>query len=353
MLIRIKEKFKIISHDLGTSFLILNTSYFVKIYPGILSFKDLSSNNTFKVFLKFQGSVKNFTILQNLFNGNIEVNFHTKKGFLAYKIFVKEKNVYLYFDRITDQDLKIEFNNLINVSLKQKILLPIKLISITIPEELLFLGIYKKSDLYFIRKRENLNEILPFIFLYSQFYLEARYSCCLKKKCLLKEINKCIQKKEKQNLNETFLNAFKVHFFSAFIPRMNDEEYQNIVDIDEKGLNPFCVFNNFYHSIKSMLIEFSDNQLFILPCLLKEFHHGRAVNIKTSIGSIDIEWSKKLLKKAIFRPLRNDRLKLVLQSDIKTFRIRTSKNEKGKIFKNLDNIAFQKNKIYLLDKFKK
>ncbi len=353
MQIKIKEKFKIISHDLGASFLILNTSYYVKIYPGLLIFKDLSCDRTFQFFFKFQGPVKDFTILQNLFNGTLEVNFHSKDGYIAYQVLVKEKDVYLYFDKITKDHLEIEFDKVTKIRSKEKIKLPISVICETKPEEYLFFGIHKKPDIYLIRKRENLQEILPFIFLYSQFFLNVQYNCCLRKNCLLKEIEKNIQKKEKQNLYESVLKAFKVHFWGAFVPRMNDEEYQNIAAFFNTDLNPFCIFIKFYHLIKNMIIDQNSNELFILPCLPPQFHHARAVNIKTLNGNIDIEWSKKLLKKAIFKPEKDVSLKLILQSQIKTFRIRSNKNEKGQIFKNNDEIFFKKDISYLLDKFKK
>lgn len=353
MQIKIKDKFKIISHDIGSIFLIMNTSYYVKIYPGLLSFKDLDSNKTFNIYLKFQGPVKNFTIVQNLFNGNIEVFFHIKDGYVSYSILTSEESTYLYFDRITTDKFKIEFNEELKISPKENIKLPINVISNSKPKEYLSFGIYKKPDIYFIKKRENLNEIFPFIFLYSQFYLDAQYNCCLRKNCLLKEIDKAIQIKEKQNLSETFLNVFKVHFFGSFIPRMNDEEYQNIISNIDKDFSPWCIFIRLYHSIKAMFIEETSNELFLLPCLIPDFNHGRALNLKISKGSIDLEWSKKLLKKVIFIPSCDCSFKIILQSQIKTFRIRENKNEKGKIFNNFDDIYFQKDKVYFLDKFKK
>jgi hypothetical protein len=353
MQIKIKEKFKIISHDLGESFLILNTSYFVRIYPGLLLFKDLNSNEIFKFFLKFQGPVKNFTILQNLYNGNIEVNFLLKNGYVSYKILVKEDSVYLYFDKITLDYFEIEFNKAQTIRSKEEIKLPISVICQTRPEEYLFMGIHKKPDIYLIKKRENLEEILPFIFLYSQFFLNVQYSCCLRKNCLLKEIDKNIQSCEKKQLCENLINVFKVHFFGSFIPRINDEEYQNITEFFDKDFKPWCIFKKLYQSIKSMLIKEKKDELFLLPCLIQEFNQGRAINIKTSFGTFDLEWSKKIIKKAIFKPLHDINLKLALQSQIKTFRLRVNKNEKGKIFKNNDEIAFKKENIYLLDKFQK
>jgi hypothetical protein len=352
--IKIKQKFSLISHELGTSFLVLNTSYYVKIFPGLLIFKDLRSKDEFKIFLKFNGPVKNFTILQNLYNGDIEVNFHSKDGYLAYKILTEKNNVYLYFDRISIKDLEIDFKGLKKIFSKEKIKLPIKVISDLKPEEILFFGIHKKQDLELIKRRENLQEILPFIFLCSQFFPDLESVRPLREKCLLKEVENMIQKKQKQNLDEILLAVNKAHFFDAFVPRSNDEDYQNIIeDIDEKKVNPLAMLRKCFHTIKSMFIEYNLNEISILPCLPVIFYHGKALNLKTLIGSFDIEWSKKLLKKLIFKPIKDVSFKLVLQPQIKNFRMRSLKNEKGKTLKNKDFLSLQKNKIYFFDKFQK
>lgn len=353
MRIRIKDRFKIISHDLGESFLILNTAYFVRIYPGLLFFKDLDSDKDFKIFIKFQGPVKNFTISQNLYNGNIEVNFHAKDGYVSYRIMMAGNEVYLCFDKTAEKKLTVEFDKITQVVAKQRIFLPIERISMLRPPEYLSFGIYKKPDLSQIKKRENLQEILPFIFLYSQFYLDVQYSCCLRKNCLLKRLADEIQKKEKLKLAESFINVFKFHFFGAFVPRMNDDEHQNICDYVDKEISPWCVFINLYSCVKSVFIEEASKKLFLLPCLPALFNHGFFVNIKISSGQIDMRWSKKLLKKAIFKPSKDIELQLILHSMIKTFRVRTDARDKGKIYNNEDIIGFEKDKSYFLDNFKK
>ncbi|NGX28082.1 MAG: hypothetical protein K940chlam1_00257 [Candidatus Anoxychlamydiales bacterium] len=352
MQIKIRQKFCLMTHKLGSSFLILNSSYYVKIFPGLLEFIDLDTKKSFKIFLFFEGPVKDFTIFQNLKNGDVKVSFHTKRGFLSYKIIKREKFL-IFFEKVPSNKIEMKLDLIKTISSKNEITLPIKVISDQKPTEKISFGIHKKQDLDLIKKRADLTEILPFIFLYSQFYQDIQ-SACIRKKCIVKELTEKIISREKKDLEQSFLNVLNAHFFEAFIPRVNDEDYQNIIPIiDEKDTQPLHILRKLFYIIKLILIDQKPNEISILPCLLTSFHHGRALNITTNVGSFDIEWSKKLIKKLIFRPSKDIKIKLIFQSKIRTYRLKSNLKEKGKIFKNKEMISFEKDKIYFLDKFQK
>ncbi len=354
MQIKIKQKFNIISHEMGTKFLIVNSSYFVQIFPALLHFHDLNSKKDFKIFLDFQGPVKNFTIIQNLQNGNIKVFFHTLEGYLAYKIFNEDKNTYIHFDRLPKDEIVIKLDKTKKIKAKDTIALAIEISYIVKPKEFLFLGIHKKQQLEFIRRRENLLEILPFLFLYSQFFRDIKTKKCLRENCLLKELNEKIQDRKRQELEDQFLKVYKAHFHDCFIPRVNDEDFQNIIPfIEEKDAYPLHILRKLFYIIKSILIDQKLDEISILPALPISFYSGKALNITLLIGSFDIEWSKKLIKKLIFRPKKDLKLKLLFQSKIKTFRLKESLKQKGKFYKNKDVLFFEKDKVYFFDKFQK
>ncbi|NGX64045.1 MAG: hypothetical protein KR126chlam6_01469, partial [Candidatus Anoxychlamydiales bacterium] len=152
MQIKIKQKFNLLSHRYGSKFLIVNTSYFVQIFPALLVFKDLNSEKSFKISLDFIGPVKNFTIFQNLSNGDIKVCFHAQNGYISYKIHIREKNAFLYFENFLSKDqIDIKFEKTKTLKVKSKLDLPIKLISENKPQEYLFLGIHKKQDIDLIK----------------------------------------------------------------------------------------------------------------------------------------------------------------------------------------------------------
>lgn len=364
MQIKIKQKFNPISHRIGTKFLIVNSSYIVQIFPGLLHFKDLNSDKNFKIFLDFEGPVKDFTIIQNLQNGSIKVFFHTKKGYLSFKIYTKEHSIenlkqktnpIIFFERLPLDEITITLGDKTKkIKPKTTIDLPIDISYIKEPEEIVFLGIHKKQDLDQIHTRENLLEILPFLFLYSQFFKDIQTKKCLRNKCIVRELSETILNKKRVEIEERFLKVFKAHFSNAFIPRVNDDDFQNIIErVDEKNAYPLHILRKLFYIIKSMLVEQKLDEIAILPSLPISFHSGKAMHITLPVGSFDLEWSKKLIKKIIFRPKKDVKLKLHFQSKIKTFRLRITLKEKGKFFKNKDEISFEKDKIYYLDKFQK
>ncbi|NGX32363.1 MAG: hypothetical protein K1060chlam4_00406 [Candidatus Anoxychlamydiales bacterium] len=354
MQIKIKQKFNIISHSIGAKFLIVNSRYFVQICPGLLHFKDLDSDKNFKIFLDFVGPVKNFTISQNLLNGNIKVSFHAADGFLSYKIFNAETAACIHFERLPQDEISIKLDKTKKIKVKEILSLPIAISYIKKPDELLFLGIHKKQDLDSINKRENLLEILPFLFLYSQFFKDIQTKKCLRKNCIVRELKEKIQNRNREEIEDQFIKVYKAHFSDSFIPRVNDNDFQNIIErVEEKDANPLHILRKLFYIIKSILIDQKLDEIFLLPAIPVSFHSGKALNINLPIGSFDIEWSKKLIKKLIFRPKKDVKLKLHFQSKIKEYRLRTSIKQKGKFFKNRDLLSFEKNKTYYLDKFQK
>ncbi|NGX29683.1 MAG: hypothetical protein KR126chlam4_00087 [Candidatus Anoxychlamydiales bacterium] len=354
MQIKIKQKFNIISHRLGTKFLIVNSTYFVQIFPGLLHFKDLNSDKNFKIFLEFIGPVKNFTIFQDLQNGNIKVSFQTQQGFLSYKIFNSEKATCINFERLPHDELSIKLDKTKKIKPKTSINLPIAISYTKKPEEFLFLGIHKKQDLDFINKRENFMEILPFLFLYSQFFKNVQTKKCLRENCIVRELKEKIQNRKRNEIEDQFIKVYKAHFSDSFIPRVNDEDFQNIIPIiKEKDASPLHILRKLFYIIKSILIDQKLDEISILPAIPISFHTGKALNINLPIGSFDIEWSKKLIKKLIFRPKKDIKLKLHFQSKITTYRLKIFIKQKGKFFKNRDFLSFEKDKTYYFDKFQK
>ncbi|MFA6119113.1 MAG: hypothetical protein WCT85_04020 [Parachlamydiales bacterium] len=356
MQIKIKQKPVLISHKIGSSFLIKNTSFFVTIYPGLLWFKDLNSKKQFRLFLNFQGPQKRFTVLHDLKNGQLKIFFETNLGFFSYKIKNdSNKKLILFFENLPNNVTEIKSDsdaNFKKISAKESISLPIEQINDLQVEEQLSFGVLKKQDIELIKKREDLLEILPFIFMLSQYYLDT--SAYASKNVFIENLKTLMQNNEKILLEEALHNVYKALFFDAFVPRANDEEYQNIgIFKEEPGVSPVMVFSELYRIIKSLLINEDADGLYLLPCLLVSLHHGKAVNLKVSFGLVDLEWSKKILKKVVIRSADDLKIKLNLQAKIKNFRLKEDEQGKGKICQNSDEITLKKNRVYYLDNFKK
>lgn len=346
MQIKIKQKFYLLSHEIGSLFLFLNTSYVVQIFPGKLKFQDLNSKKAFDIDIYFEGPVLDFTINQNLISGYIDVSFHTQKGFLAYKLLTKNGEAFLYLTKAFQKEIEVFFDKKLIIKEKQLLSLPFQAKHLQ-PQEILSFGVFKKPDIQMIRKRDFLQEILPILFLLAQFYNDKKF---LVKKELFKNLLQNIFDKQKELLEQNIIKVIKTHFSKYFIPRIKDEDYQN-VDCTLKSIdNPLDLLSNFYFVIKQMFIRYEKNRLYLLPCMLKNFHHGKA-SFQEPFGFIELYWSKKLLKKAVIRPIQDIKIKMVLQSKIKTFRMRCDKKDLQ--CKNQDEIFLKKDQLYFLDRFEK
>jgi len=101
--------------------------------------------------------------------------------------------------------------------------------------------------------------------------------------------------------------------------------------------------------IRELFFKEEKRKINMLPLLLPSFSFGRFINIESSYGRFDIQWSKKLLKKMIFYSSFSGEIEFQLQKKIKTFRLK----EKNKILKKPFKLEVEKNKIYLFDRFQK
>ncbi|MBN2479193.1 MAG: hypothetical protein JXA94_03110 [Parachlamydiales bacterium] len=356
MQIKINQKFYFFTQEIKNTFLILNTHYSVKIYPGLLLFSDLiSKKKSFRVFLNFKGPVKDFKIFQDLKEGFLKISFHIENGFVSYKILPKDKNLQIYFEKAPQEGLDYQFDIKDKVFSKDSRALPIEMLSFVKPQEFLSFGVFKKQDLTLINRRLSLLEIFPIIFFMSQFYIDVDKINTPADELLLK-IKSNILNQEKDKLDFHFLTLIKALFFDAFVPRVQDEYFQNIIPYYENlnDLNPIYILKETSRLIRSLFIQEDVQEILILPCLLPIFHAGRFLNIETSFALIDIEWSKKLIRKVIIKAKETKKIKLSFQSKIKSFRLKNFENSKlFKTFKNHDLITFEKEKVYFLDRFQK
>ena len=100
-----------------------------------------------------------------------------------------------------------------------------------------------------------------------------------------------------------------------------------------------------------LFVEFHDNTLTLLPCLPKELHAGRFIGIKvTQDLLVDMEWSKKMLKRVIFYPQKERRLQLSLQKDLRFFRLSCGSKQQGKKLSVDEPLYLEKGRRYLLDR---
>jgi hypothetical protein len=251
-------------------------------------------------------------------------------------------------------------------------------------KERLFLGMTKSLEIEKVQRRKNLQELLPLWMFLGQktpTILPASRKKHQGTAFLLEKIENLLKdKEEKIQIEKLFLSLYLAGFSLFFSPRLRDEQHQGIIsEAFEKEISldasPFILLEEGSKLIRSLFFreeglkekekkeerQEEENgkrkaKLFLLPTLLPSFHSGKMINLSFSLGTIDMEWAKKLLKKVVVSPRENGKIELNLQPAIKKFRVREfgkRKKDFGKVFSAHEPIDVKKGQKLFLDHFEK
>ncbi len=386
--IDILKKHRPYTDKIGSKTPILGTKWEVEIFPARLVFTN--EGQKINVCFDLIGFIKNFHVFQELHankqrNGDLNLLEVKLNGdfFLDYKIIIdKNSDILIYFKRMNFEsiDCCIKYNDKIEnddikdgllnlkiykqqrikiIKVKEKIFHPISM-------EKLYLGVDKKQNMELIYRRKNICEILPIWYSFSQRFASAE---CNFEKCdfvndYFEEIKNYKQTSQNEKIGLAFLKCFFLSFKSFFSPKLFDDEYTALSSCalnKRKNKEKNLIFYKSKEVIKEMFFKQSDDNevviFSILPFLIKEFHCGRFININCEgLGVVSILWAKKIIKKIVFKSLKDFDLKLVFKNSfsIKSFRVRkNNRKDCGKVFFNTDIIKINKNQKYVFDRFQK
>lgn len=306
MHIKIAAKLRPFSHRPGIRCLIPYSTWEAQIFPAKIFFHNLASGQREELSIPLSGPVKGFTVLQDLEKGRIEVFGKTKEG---------------YFRNFLNAD---------ELSFIQRQELPES-------QKRLSLGFHKKQDWDLIQRRGEMGEIFPFWLRLAELIPEIP---------LPEEPIGTSQLLRQGHLALTFQAAFQ----GILCPRLQDENHLGLIpDIEvDPMISPLGLLHEGARQIEALFFKDEDDTLSFLPKLPKEFHAGRFINLKTRHGDlIDMEWSKKELKKVIIRPASTRSIRLKLQSQIHSFRV-----QKNSSSQRDQALELQEGKTLYLDRFK-
>ena len=350
------------SHDIGKYCLIPKSAYVVLAYPTRLVLSSLEDKGKEHILTFYiQGPVKNFTLLQDIDRGFVRIFGKSIEGHFSCRLFPEKKTVVFLVERCPEKGFFISYEGEKRLmERKEKLLLffeNAQLFQKPKPLEKLHLGCHKKQDITFIRKRLSLDEILPLWFALGQSYPLFSYEN-QGAAFLLKQCQQGLQAKKKEEIASQLLNLFCVCFRDLFMPRLIDTDHQGLLPKESKPLKgtPLFLLSEGALLIRRLFLDEKEDKIALLPCLPPSLHAGRLLGAK--IGkekglTLDLEWSKKRLRRLFLRPTLNQTLTLELQKDIKSFRLRTHKRQKGTFFPKETPLSLKAHTCYLLDRFEK
>lgn len=324
-MITIANRLRPFSHLPGNKCLIPGTAYVVQAFPALLRILDFSEKVIKEVSLDVEGPLKNFTLLQDLERGCVTV--------------FSEKYHYHVLP-----DLEVVFK-------KNPDLQPLE------NKETLSLGEHKKQNWESVKKRCDFREIFPFWFRLGSLLPLPKCSYPSSGMfSLLEACKEAIDNHAPENILPAFQKLFLAGFENILIPRLQDTDYQGILPFHTPlaSTSPLYLLTKGAEYIRSLFITSHENEIAILPNLPPEFFSGRLINILCPpYCEIDIEWTKKSVRKVVLKTFEEGNLFLHFPPSLKTFRLRTSKKNLGISFRCGDPLEIKSGSVYLLDQFQK
>ena len=160
-------------------------------------------------------------------------------------------------------------------------------------------------------------------------------------------------KADKNAVLPAFLKLFQAHFHGILTPRLFDDQFQGFTSEKLEGFSPFFFLKAGGDLIRSLFID-EKEKVEVLPALPTQMHAGRFTDVRLNNGTLlDLEWSKKLLRRLIIRPASDGTISFKFQKPIENFRLRISLKDKGKVLQAHDSITLTANQIIYLDRFQK
>ncbi|MCH9633701.1 MAG: hypothetical protein S4CHLAM7_04340 [Chlamydiae bacterium] len=356
--IQIKNKLKPFSTRPGIEIPFPISKHIFKIYPTVLEIIN-EQDLLLKVELFFKEPPNQFISFFNLVKNRVEVELSFDKGVVHYHLRIKENKLFFQVKRCGFKSFVLKMEGKEKKSLKMHInqeCVLVEEIDQKSPEnslEILSLGSHKKQQIEPLLERKDPKEILPLVFLMGQLgsfertkHLEGSLNC-------IKTLQKNRRQKNHDQLLPDLLPVFNQSFSGLLAPYLEDINFWKPTPskFTKPRASRFSLLSELYFEIRHFFLTRTKNELFILPHLPPECYCGRLVNVEESGLTLQMDWSKKLLKMLHIYSAKEHTIKLVFQSPIQKCRVRVDNTTL--VFKNKSSFTFEKSKTYFFDRFEK
>lgn len=375
MHIEIAGRFKPYTHIPGAFCLLPCTALRCQIFPAFIKIESLHSlhpKHIAEIHLNVKGPVEDFTVVQDLEKGCVRIWGHAQQGYFRYVLHPNlghpsEGDFFIhiekaYADGLHFNDMSVAAGEVIAVSANRVCKIPHECLRQQTQEvssrfsERLSLGIHKAQDWSMVHRRQNLGEIMP---IWLRLGQSLPHIHCSSEKCqgtahFLDSCSELIQKKDRVNVLYEFRKLFLAGFEGILSPRLIDAQHQgfSLPSLDAAyDLSPLVLLTEGARLIRSLFIQSNSSEIAVLPVLPVEFHCGRLLNVHCGDAAcLDIEWSKKTIRRVVLRPLISGDLNLIFK-DVHSYRLKTHRHHPGARMAVGQVLHVEKGKDYFLDNF--
>jgi len=331
----IAERYRPFSHQPGTSSVLPGTNLRFQIFPSLVRVFE-EDTVVSEINLAVLGPVKDFTVQLDLEKGRIRVWGTASTGYMRYSIYpASTQEKFVLVQETGEKDKAPEC---------KKVTL-----------ERLSLGSSKAQDWDMVKRRFDMTEILPVWFFLGQQIEEKDCAPAEGTAAFLHECRRAIISDDSRRLLEPFKLLFQSGFDGILAPRKTDSDHQGFhLPPVASDFSSIALLSDGAKLIRSLFFSYNDCVVDILPALPVEFHSGRFIDLKCGTqGTLDMEWTKKAIRRVIFRANENGVIRFALSREINQFRLRLSETDRGQKLEPGTPIEIVAGKTYYLDRFEK
>lgn len=370
MFIKIAERLRPYSHLPGTFFVLPGTAIRLQLFPTLIKIEGLFGADPVALgalALTLHGPIEDFTAQQDLEIGCIRVWGKTTGGFFRYCIKALQNNenqgFTLFVEKAPQDIIGCRYegtwhftggNSLPSgshaICTPQQCAPPAEPFAISVIERL-SLGNHKSQDFELIRRRQDFCEIFPLwhrLGLLVPAALQSPLGTCQ----LLKECQQAIDNNQPEKILPYFRRLYVASFDFALSPRRYDTDFHGIADgcVSIMQGSPMGILSVGVQLIRSLFIQETQTEIQLLPALPPEFHCGRYLHIACNGGELEIEWTKKAIRRATFLAHETRTIAFVFKDKNKC-RIRISNQDRGRSYSSGEPLEISAGTTYWLDNF--
>lgn len=312
----------------------------VQAFPALIRLKDLEKDETadfIEIPLGLHGLIHEFTVQQDLEKGCVFIWGIAQEGRFRLRLEAAKGQILLWAEKTPSGGISIGGRTInANQSISWSMSGAFQTEAV---RERLSLGSHRSQDWAGVWRRMDLNEILPILFHLSQWTPIVPAGPVPPMMALL---------------DRGWIEFLRAGFGSILVPRLQDPEYQGLLASEPVflGSSAISLINRAKEKIRQLFIEQSPTSV----CLLKtcDFTQGRFVDVQLpDIGSLDLEWAKGSIHRAIIRAEKNTKTHWHFSRSIRSFRLRNNEKDRGERKSAGDVIEMAAGNNYFLDRFQK
>ena len=174
----------------------------------------------------------------------------------------------------------------------------------------LHLGCHKSQDWLLIKRREDIREFLPFWHRLGQNLPDA-------------VVAEKIEEKSKLDAEKWLIEQFRVRFKGLGVSQDSDEHHYGLAFQGD----PLAWLKGSSYWIEKLFIDEKENVVQLLPCLPPQLHAGRLLGAELHNMTVDLEWTKKTIRRVVLYPRKDLTISLATHPFLKYCRVNGKKVE--------------------------